>query len=333
MVVSTLDLARMADQFPEGLTPGTDLSPMVLGTVTGLDIPSGLVQVAVAGSDPLWVPAAPFIYVQGGQVRVRRSPLHGGRPYFCDGPVAPGPSVTTGEVVSVDGDLVTVATLGGEFALPFVSSTYDVGSLVMVLRHPTGFGVPQVVLGLAGAKREAQDPGSGAENPPVVQARQAVFGPHDSGATRSGRWGQWNAGRFGGEKALWQGNMYGSGPLVGWAGYGDQVVNLAASRITAMWVDVKRADTTGTGPRAVVLQGSPHGVRTPGEPDGNGDIAGSGPLALNQSERILLPGSTYEGWRTGGYKGLRTVGGDYFSGYGAGHPGAMVLTVQYEVTV
>jgi len=335
MDVSPIDLSRMAALIPEGVKPGSDVSPLQVGTVTGLDIPNGQVQVTVGGSDPVWLPAAPFIYMQGGRVRVRRAALDANRLEYCEGPLTVAPVVATGKVTAITDETLTVEVLGGAWELGYTSSTYDVGETVAVLRHPTGFGVPQWVLGIAGREVSAQDPGGGAGNPGVGELRQAVVGPQDSGSYRSsfGRWDTWNTNRYGGTPALWQGNGSGSGPMVGWAGYGDQVANLWAVSIQNIWVDVVRSDSSFPTAKAPVLQGSPDGVRPGGAPGGAGDAVGGAGLTPEQGTRIRLPDSTYEAWRTGGIKGLRTVGGDYMALYGSNRGGAMVLTIQYTVVV
>lgn len=334
MDISSVDLARMAALVPEGVKPASDVGSILTATVTGLNVDAGLVQVTVGGSDPVWVPAAPFIYSAGGTARVRRSPLDGGRLEYCEGPLTVSPTVVTGRITEVGSETVTVDVLGASHVLPFVASTYDVDDLVLVLRHPSGFGVPQAVLGLAGVEQQAENPGGGAGNPGQSQSRQATISPQDSGSYRTAysRWDTWNTNRYGGVRALWQGNAYGSGPMVGWAGYGDQVANLRAAVIDNIWVDVTRSDSSVTSPRTLVLQGSADGSRPAGEPGGTGATVSSGGLVPEGSERLRLPDAAYEAWRTGGIKGLRVAGSDYLAVYGADRGGAMALTIQYRVT-
>lgn len=333
--ISQVDLAKFAALVPEGVKPGSDVSGLSVGTVTGLDIAAGLVQVAVSGSDPLWVPAAPFIYAPGAKVRLRRSPLDGGRLEYCEGPISPAPVVVTGEVTAITDETLTVDVLGESWELGYTSSTYDLGERVAVLRHPSGFGVPQWVLGIAGREQAADNPGAGSGNPGQEESRQATLSPQDSGSFRvsQGRWDTWNTDRYGGAKALWQGNAYGSGPMAGWAGYGEQVVNLRADSIQNIWVDVTRSDSSTSSARSPLLQGSPDGTRPGGAPGATGEGAGGPGLTPNQSARIRLPDSTYEAWRTGGIRGLRATGADYLALYGWDRGGAMALTVQYTVTV
>ena len=333
-MTSQVDLAALTELMPEGVKPGSDVSSLTVGTVLGLDIAAGMVQVTVAGSEPVWVAAAPFIYEAGVKVRLRRSPLNGGRLEYCEGPLTVSPTIVTGTVLEVNEETLRVSVLGGEADLMFASSTYDVDDQVLVLRHATGFGVPQAVLGLAGIPQEAVDPGAGQVNPGQMVTRQATISPQDSGTWRAGYgWDAWNpnAAQHGGKPSLWQGNDYGSGQLTGWAGYGDQVVNLSAARITRMWVDITRADSSVTASRELVVQGSPNGSRPNGVPGGSGDLSGTGPLPRGGFERIQLPESTFEAWRTGGFKGLRTVGPQYMAAAGTNRGGGMTLTVQYEV--
>jgi hypothetical protein len=332
--VSQLDLARLAGLMPEGMKRGADPSAMTIGTVTGLDIPAGQVQVTVGTSEPVWLPAAPFIYEAGAKVRLRRSPLDGGKLEYCEGPLVAGPAIVTGTVLAVNTDTLTVRVLGQDVDLMFASSTYEAGDKVLVLRHTTGFGIPQGVIGLAGLDQPANEPGGGSGNPGQTQSRQATISPHDSGtfSYRFGRWDAWATyDRHGGAPSMWQGQDFGSGPLAGWAGYSDQVVNLHATAITKMWVDVIRADVSSSSPRALTVQGSPSGKRPVGAPDSSGDAASTEPLGNGEAQRIELPASTYEAWRTGAYRGLRTVGGDYMAAAGTNRGGAMALTIQYEV--
>lgn len=334
MDVSSVDLSRMAALVPEGVRPGSDVSSLVTGVVVGLDIPGGLVQVTVGVSDPVWVPAAPFIYEPGARVRLRRSPLDGGRLEYCEGPIVSPDCVVTGLLSAIGSESATVDLLGDTFEIPFAASTYSPGDSVLVLRHPSGFGVPQAVLGVAGTTRSAENPGGGVGNPGQQQSREAYISAQASGSYRTAysRWDTWNTDRYGGVRALWQGNSYGSGPMVGWAGYGDQVANLRADAIDNIWVDVVRSDSSVSSAKSVVLQGSPSGTRPSGEPAGSGATVASPGLTPEGGARIRLPDSTYEAWRTGGIKGLRTSGSDYLALYGWDRGGAMVLTVQYRVT-
>ena len=176
-------------------------------------------------------------------------------------------------------------------------------------------------------------------NPPQVVDRQAVILPQWSGSWRSSynRWDSWNADRYGGRSTLWQGNSFGSGPMTGLVTYGDQIVALGALQITRMQVSVYRADSSSSAGRSAVLQPSPHGSQPAGAPASAGEGVGSPALAPGQGAQVDLAASVFEGFRTGAYKGLATVGSDYagFSGTPDRAPvraDGMALVVQYKVS-
>jgi len=334
MSSSPIDQQRNARMLPTGLRPGADTRTLVAGVVAGLNIDAGQVQVVVEASDPVWVAAAPFIYQEGSRVRLRRSLQDGGRIEYCEGPIDDAPMFVTGRVTAVGPGGIHVTALGGEWVLkPFAAGTYDPGDDVWVIRHPSGFGRPEGVLGVAAEAAGGSDPGGGSANPGELVSRQATISPQHSGSWKSssGRWDSWNPDRYGGVATLWQGNAYGSGPMVGWVGYGDQAVNLHAETIDLMTASVIRADSSVAAGKTAVLQGSPNGTRPGGAPSGGGATAATGPLTPGAGQTIQLPSSTYEAWRTGALKGLITVGGDYAGFYGYTRGDAFVITVQYKV--
>lgn len=336
-MLSILDAVGLVS-LPDGVAPGSDTGAVVMGRVTGVDAAARAVQVTVLGSDPVWVPAVPAIYTIGGKVRLLRSPLDGGKLTLCLPPqdvVAPLARGTVTAVNTAAGTL-TVTTLGGSVTLPFNASTYSVGQAVHVLRDPASFGAPYLVSGPVG-NYAATDPGAtggGAGNAGQVENRQVTVGPQWSGSWTGSRWDNWNQNRpdYGGRAALYQGQGYGSPPMQGLAVYGDQVVNLNAQAITRMIVHLERpASGSGGGTGPAVLQGSPHGGATPG-----GGPAGTGPTASAAIARgtgvdVDLPAGMFDGFRTGGMKGLALVGSSYLNLWGSDHAGAMALTIQYTV--
>lgn len=334
---SKLDDIRLDPSRAEGLRPGTDRGALVTATLVGLDIPRKLAQVSLSGSDGVWVPASPAIYPPGGEVLVSRSPLDGGRLTQCMAPLVDADLIVAGVVRAInaaDGTL-TVETLGEQHELPYNAGAYTVGAPVYVRRDPQRFGTPVHVDGLQGnyVAPAPETPGGGAPNDPKLETRQAVIQPQQSGSWRSsqGRWDNWNTDRYGGISTLWQGNDYGSGPMTGWAGFGDQVRNLGATEIVGMWVNVVRADSSTSAGRSATVQGSPDGSRPGGAPGGSGDTATTGGLTPGQGQSLQLPGSTYDAWRTGGFKGIRLTGGDYAGFAGTSRADGMALTVHYTV--
>jgi hypothetical protein len=262
---------------------------------------------------------------------------------MCLGPVAPGQTLVGGVVKAVNAGvgLLTVTTLDADFPLPYAPGTYAVGTPVHVIRSASKYGLPEYVLGPSGSSNAQNpgQPGGGDANPPALVDRQAVIQPQWSGSWRSAysRWDSWNTDRYGGRSTLWQGNGVGSGAMTGLVTYGDQIAALGAQQITRMQVTVYRADSSFSNGRVAVLQPSPHGARPAGAPSSSGEGVGSPPLAPGQGAQVGLAASVFEGFRTGGYKGLATIGTDYagFSGTPDRQPihaDGMALVVQYKVT-
>lgn len=342
-MLSTLDWERLTAQLPEGLGRGADPGAMITGKLVGLDPARGLAQVSIAGSEGVWVPAQPAIYQANGLVRLLRSPLDGGRTSVCMGPVVAGPTLVGGVVKAINSavGLLTVTTLDADFQLPYAPGTYSAGTTVHVVRSAARFGLPEYVLGPSGiySSQNPGQPGGGVVNPPQTVDRQAVILPQWTGSWRSSysRWDTWNTDRYGGRSTLWQGNGFGSGPMVGLSVYGDQILALGAQQITRMQVSVYRADNSSSSGKVAVLRPSPHGAQPGGSPASSGEGVGSPSLAPGQSAQVDLAASTFEGFRTGGYKGLATIGTDYagFSGTpdrAPIHADGMALVVQYRIT-
>lgn len=334
---SALDYVGLVT-LPTGVEPGSDLEPIILGTLVGVDIATRSVQVTIAGSDPLWVRAQPAIYTVGGMVELERAPLNGGRIIRCLGPVDLVPPITSGKVTAINASAgkVTVATLGGSFELSYDAGTYAVGAPVHVLRAPGMFGAPYHVTGPLGNYKPT-DPGGtggGEANPGQTEQRQITVGPQWSGSWTGSRWDNWNTdvAERGGRAALWQGQGYGSPNMQGLAVYGDQIVSLAASAITKMTVTLIRPSTgSGGGSGPAVLQTSPHGGGAPGGgPGGSGATVAVG-ISRGDTVTVDLPSSMFDAFRTGAAKGLALVGGDYLNLFGQDRAGAMALTIQYEV--
>jgi hypothetical protein len=342
-MVSSLDLMSNAQTLPEGIQPGAERGALITGRLVGLDPDAGIVQVSVNDSDPIWVPAVPGIYTPDGPVRLLRSPIDGGKITTCTGPVQAGQPIVGGVVKTVNsgvGQLVVTA-LNQDWTLPYNPGTYSAGTAVHVLRSEAQYGRPVFVQGPSGNFNHASpgQPGGGAANPGQLVDRQAVLVPVWSGSWRSSfsRWDSWNTDRHGGRSTLWQGNGFGSGPMIGLAGYGDQILALGAQQITRMQVSVYRADNSSSGGKVPVLQPSPHGGFPGGAPTVSPAAAVAGPaLAFGQAAQVDLPSSVFEGFRVGSFKGIATVGSDYagFSGTpdrAPVHADGMALVVQYKV--
>lgn len=334
---SSLDLVGLA-KMPVGVEAGSDLEPMVLGRVVGIDTTRRAVQVTIADSDPLWVRAQPAIYTPGGLVELERSPLNGGRIIRCLGPIDLITPITPGKVTAINAGAgtLTVETLGASFDLTYNAGTYTVGALVHVERAPSMFGRPVHVLGPQGnyAGIDPGGSGGGAANPGQTEQRQTTIGPQWSGSWTGSRWDNWNTdiADYGGRAALYQGQGYGSPNMQGLAVYGDQIVNLAASAITKMTLTLIRPATGsggGSGP-AVVQTAHPGGAAPAGGPGAYGATASVG-ISRGETVTVDLPSAMFEAFRTGDAKSLALVGSAYLNLFGQDRAGAMTLTIQYEV--
>lgn len=339
---SNLDAQAILDALPVGISPDADPTAIVTGRLIGLDSERGLAQVSIGGSDGVWMPAMPAIYTPSGRVRVLRSPLDGGRASLCLGPIEGASSIAQGKVVSVNAAAGTlkVRVLESNVDLPYLPGTYAVNTAVHVMRSAGRYGLPEVVLGPAG--NSTQDgpgqPGGGSSGGGGLVTRQAVILPAWSGSwsTRYSRWDTWNTSRYGGRSTLWQGDGYGSGVMRGLAVYGDQVVNLGAVQIDSISAAVYRADSSVSAGKVPVLQAASDGAKPAGAPNLGGATASGPALTPGNGAQVALPGAVLEGYRTGAYKGLATVGNDYagFSGTPDRAPvraDGMALTVIYKV--
>ncbi|EIC09159.1 hypothetical protein OR221_0867 [Microbacterium laevaniformans OR221] len=336
-MASTLDFIGLA-KMPVGVEPGSDLDPIILGRLIGVDPTNRAVQVTVAGSDPMWVRAEPSIYTTGGFVELERSPLNGGRIIRCLGPVDLVTPITAGKVTAINASAgtLTVETLGASFDITYNPGTYVVGGMVHVQRAPNMFGRPVHVLGPQG-NFNGTDPGGtggGSGNPGQLEQRQITISPQWTGSWTGSRWDNWNTdiSAYGGRAALYQGQGYGSPNMQGLAVYGDQIVNLAAAEISKMTATLIRPDSGsggGTGP--AVLQTAHPGVATPGGGPGGYGATTSVGIGRGQVVSVDLHPDMYEAFRIGEAKGLALVGGSYLNLFGQDRAGAMTLTIQYGV--
>lgn len=340
---SELDAQALLDALPVGISPDADPTAIATGRLTGLDPERGLAQVSVAGSDGVWMPAMPAIYTTSGRVRVLRSPLDGGRASLCLGPIEGASSIAQGKVISVNAAAGTlkVRVLDSDVDLPYLPGTYAVDTTVHVMRSASRYGLPEVVLGPAGNSTQTgpSQPGSGSSGGRELVTRRAVILPTWSGSysTRYSRWDTWNTNRYGGRSTLWQGDGFGSGVMRGLAVYGDQIKNLNAVSIDSISVAVYRADSSSSGGRVPVLQPAVDGWPSNAAPTLAPAPAASGPaLASGDGAQVMLPAAVLDGFRTGAYRGLVTVGSDYagFNGTPDRAPvraDGMALTVIYKV--
>lgn len=220
----------------------------------------------------------------------------------------------------------TVSIDDGEaVSLRYVPDNYTGITTVFVLMDPTGSGAGQLVLGPCGTEDAdtlpPPPPAPPAPGTPSLVERTVVVRPTWSGTYRSIRsaWDRWNTGRYGGRSTLYQGDSFGSGPLVGLATYGNQIVALGAVSISAIVATTPLATGGGT----VTLQGAPHAFQPGGAPTPAGSTAsGDG--------NVTLPADIREALRTGAAKSLATVGGNYRATYGTSRADGLALRITYR---
>ncbi|WP_182112882.1 hypothetical protein [Actinotalea sp. JY-7876] len=323
-MTSDLDAMLLAGLRPVGPPAAADTSLITTGTVLAVNADAGLVQVAVRNDlgAAVEVPAVAARYRPGGSCRVAHNPFAGGRSEQVLGAVDPLEPSVPGTLTAIDTEArrATVTVLGGSYVLPYLPSTYTVGTSVWV--DLDGWGRPYRV----GAPSDLVAAPAGAVPPPsssgrTVQATVTIMAQW-SGSYRSGSgWDRWNVGRYGGRSTLYQGSGYGSGPMKGLAVYGDQVVNLGATSLDRVRVMLLGVGLSGASGPATV-QGSPHGAPPSGAPASSGSTA-TGDGATD------LPGDVREDMRTGAVKALALVGSQYWAVAGAGNGAGMALEVTH----
>lgn len=317
-MISDLDLFTPPD--------GDAGSASVVCPVRAVDVAGRLVQVTMPGASTLWLPAQPGRYriadagVGGGLARVL---VDDGRPLLVLGPVDPVDPVVPASMTATGATTATVSWNGGTYTLPFVPATYG-GLPRDVWISLSDWGVPVLVNGPSATAPPPPPPPPPDPEPPRTEQVQQAIGPQWSGTYRSSRaaWDRWNTDRYGGRSTLYQGDAFGSGPLVGYAAYGAQVANLGAISIDRIQVAVRPLGLpSGSGPATLI--GTTQNFPAPaGGPSGVGaTVTGSG--------WVDLPGSVLESWRTGAIGGLATIGGTYRAFAGAGNGDGMTLVVTY----
>jgi hypothetical protein len=165
--------------------------------------------------------------------------------------------------------------------------------------------------------------------PPATESVTVTIKPKWSGTWRNSRnaWDRWNVDRYGGRSTLYQGDGYGSGPLTGLAVYGTQVRDLGAISIESITVTLIGADLASGGV-TITVQGSSNGTQPSGAPSSSGATA-SGTPGRAGTDKVALPSSVREDFRTGAVRGLATVGSAYGAVRGTSAAAGMALAVKY----
>jgi hypothetical protein len=320
-----LDLrGAVARILPAGPAQSDDGAVFTTGIVYAVNPTARTVQVGVRDGT-VTLPANAARYAPGGLARVLLDPIKT-RPILVLGAVDPVAPVVIAGVTATGAGLVTINYQAVSSVIPTTGGTYTAGQSAWVMLDE--WGVPFLAIGPS----TAPIPGWSAPTAPgsgnVVTAT-ATIGPQVSGTWRSdySRWDSWNTDRYGGAPDIYQGNGYGSGPLLGFAGYGDQVVNLGAVSISSILMQARKTDDGNTA--TLVVQGSPSGTRPAGAPTGSGDLAATSPVGPGSFGAMSLPATICDAFRTGATKGLIAVGSDYGGFGGTSTPGSFVLQITY----
>lgn len=334
--MSDLDvLGLFAAAAPQGPSRADDTALSTIGQVYAVDPAARLVQVAVHGS-PLWLPAQPGRYrllvADTGTIGLARVLLNPttGRPALVLGPVNPRDPQVPGTLTAIDTTtkVATVTVDGTSYALPYLASTYTVGAPVWV--GLTDWGVPYLVTGPSDVTAASGTAPTAPTAPGTVQVSTTI-GPQWSGTWRSTRsaWDRWNTTSYGGRSDLYQGNGEGSGPMIGLATYGDQLVNLGAISIDEIKVRARRNGSGFGSTVPLVVQGAPHASQPAGAPTPSGSTASTDAVRENTWAETNLPADMRDALRTGAAKSLAAVGGAYSGWGGTSTAGSMVLSVTY----
>jgi len=156
--------------------------------------------------------------------------------------------------------------------------------------------------------------------------------PSDSGTWRvdAAAWDRWNTDRWDGRRGFYQADpgAYGSGVLVGWAGYGSRVKDLHAVEIKKIVVKVKRNGWGDYGSRkSVTVQGCANGSRPSSRPTGSGGTSTTGSVYMYKTTSCELGSALCENFRTGDIRSLIAAGTQAAGWYGTS--GSFVLVVTY----
>lgn len=245
-------------------------------------------------------------------------------------------TLVSGILIEIDTDrnraLVSVNGSEGIW-MPYADVAYTAGEMVMVSRNPMPGATGMYCLGPIGGTPSVPlpgAPGGGSTSETVTVAIAPVW----TGSYRasSGRYDDWNVGRtaYGGRPTLYQGSMFGSGAMTGLALYGNQIVNLGATAITAMKLTLRDAGLAlGTRP-AMTFRASTTTAAS-GAPVADGPTMTAAALAKGAVGELAIDSSLFEGFRTGTYKALCTAGtgAEYNAVRGTSDADGMVLTITY----
>jgi len=316
---------KIARILPAGPDQADDGTLVATGTVYAIDPVGFTVQVGIRGG-VVTLPALAGLYTPGGLARVLIDANHA-RPVLVLGPVTPAAGTVLVNVTATATGTVTISYNGSTYTIPTVAGTYTAGQTAWVALNT--WGIPTVAVGPSTSIAPTTGGATAPSTAQVVTAT-ATIGPQVSGTWQpsQGRWDNWNSSRYGGPSNIYQGNAYGSGTLQGFAGYGNQIVNLGAISIISITMQARKNDTNGLS-AALTVQGSPSGTQPGGAPSSSGDTASTGSIAPGAWGGLTFTGPMCAAFLSGAAKGLCAVGSQYGGFGGTSTPGSFVLQITY----
>jgi hypothetical protein len=245
-------------------------------------------------------------------------------------------SQVTGIVASTDtvANRLLVSVRGSDpIPMPYAAGTYTNGEMVDVSLEYVGGVINPYVRGRTGGTPGGALP-TVPPSAPTTDEATALILPEWTGTwdTNSSRYDNHNVGRtaYGGRATLYQGDKYGSGPLVGLATYGEQIVALDAVSIESIVVTLRGAGLAEATYPAIELQAA-----TNAAPSSAPSLAGTAVTGSPGKSGVVntaLHPSVLEGFRIGTYKGVGLAGtgsAEYAAVRGTSDADGMALTVNY----
>lgn len=181
--------------------------------------------------------------------------------------------------------------------------------------------------------------GTGIPTPPGEDTISTVTGSRAVAAQTSGTWRAarraWDA--WGDPTDTYQAGTSTSGPLTGVAMYGDHLVALGASKITAATLSLVQSPSGNATPWTAIVQGCSNGAlpedRAPTLSGATALLSMPGSHHAGAAVSVDLPAEMLNGFHAGSIRGLGLVGDTYGAVLGPGRQGqAWVLTITYEIT-
>lgn len=308
-----------------------DPRPWARATVLSVDVPGARVTVDLDGAE-LTLPRLGGAYRPGDVVAVVRDPSASGSGQFVAGVLSPpAPLWTKVTVTSIDTSAKTITgTLpdGSSVTAPYLTDSYSVGNVVVLLRDPAS-GIGDLVVGVLPGTVTAPDEPSTPTTPTTstTATYQALIRPTVTSTWRvtRGAWDRWNT-----RGDVYQAGSAASGTLYGLACYGEQLVNLGATSLVSVSLRLVSSGNPGAGAWSATVQGCASGSLPGSAPSFTGTTqAATVGSAAGSVTDVALPSGLVTALASGAVKSLGLVGGAYGGTIGSRRADAWALAVTY----